>query len=305
MKYILRVYICHKFVFINIEYYMFLLNTKKIFVGFKMTAYKDQENGINLNIKKEEIKEKISKLLIISKYFLGIKIVEFHYFIVGLYIEEDLNNIYKNYNEFKSYSHSLNEYCKKNDLEIIFYNPIDKQFYDSSKRLSEHINFTDNSNLFKCEQKNKINYLINERYLNEKRKEEIDIEYQEFYNILNKGKEFDNNEYQINLDLFTKKLKSRLKINGIHFLEKANFKDLGNILPVPTVNTFNIFFKREQVLVENNFKDLKNFVIIMNKDGKYFKDEMIEEEVKEMKIDNWLNEFSRINSDLEFFRFEF
>ena len=100
-------------------------------------------------------------------------------------------------------------------------------------------------------------------------------------------------------------MKSRLKINGIHFLEKANFKDLGNILPVPTVNTFNIFFKREQVLVENNFKDLKNFVIIMNKDGKYFKDEMIEEEVKEMKIDNWLNEFSRINSDLEFFRFEF
>ena len=287
--------------------YLYGKGDKKIFVGFKMKAYKDQEKEINLNIKKEDIKEKISKLLINSEFFLGIKIVEFHYFIVGLYIEENLNNIYNNnnYNEIKKYSYDLNEYCKKNELEIILYNPINKKFYDSSKNLSQHINFTDNSNLFKCVQKNKIEYLINKKYLYEKRKEEIDLEFQEFYNTLNKGKEFNNNEYQTNLSLFTTKLKSRLKINGISFLEKANFKDLGNILPTPTVNTFNIFFKKDQVLVENNFEDLKSFVIIMNKDGKYFKDEMVEKEVREMKIDNWLKEFSNINSDLEFYRFKF
>ena len=142
-----------------------------------MESYRDQENGIDLNINKEDIKKEISKLLINSEYFLGIKIVEFHYFIVGLYIEENLNNIYesekKNYNEIMNFSQNLKNYCIKNDLEIIFYDPITKNFYDSSKNLSEQIKLIGKSNLFKCVLKNKVNYLINERYLNGKKKEEI------------------------------------------------------------------------------------------------------------------------------------
>ena len=54
-----------------------------------MKAYKNKRNIINLNIKKEDINRKISKLLINSEYFLGSEFVEFHYFIVGLYIEEN------------------------------------------------------------------------------------------------------------------------------------------------------------------------------------------------------------------------
>ena len=239
--------------------YLYGEGNKKIFVGFQIQAYYDYKNGFDLEMTKEDIKEKVSKLLITSEFFLGIKIVEFHYFIVGLYIEEDLNDIYKqyNYDEFRNYSDSLKEYCIKNDLEIIFYDPINKKFYGSSKK------------------------------------------------YIYKRKKFDNNEYQTNLNSFKNILKSRLKIKGIRFLEKVSFKDLGNILPIPNVNTFNIFFKKDQITVENNFKNLENFIIIMNKDGKYFKDEMIEEEVREMKIDNWLKEFTDINSDLDFYRFEF
>ena len=93
---------------------------KKIFIGFQMKYY---EKGTHLKDPKElekiNLKENLKPILYNCLTLFNIKIVKWHYIFC----------MYYNPKEKYSYNTSLENICKNNDIEFIFFDPHDEEFY--------------------------------------------------------------------------------------------------------------------------------------------------------------------------------
>ena len=238
----------------------------KIFLGFQMKAYNDN-NNLSININKNNIIDNSKFLLLNSKYFLNVNIKEWHFYIVGLYFNEKNK---AEANQIKTYSNNLIKYCKKNNIEIILYDPITQVFYDSNK--NKIINFLIPNELSSITPYFFYNYKIKKimpSYLCKKTKRTINEEYKNFYlKIINKTElnEDDIKKYSINCEFFFNNIKKKYNINEIFYVDEIPLE--GNIFPISDEpNSFVLFFKKNK----NRKKKKSYFLIILtNEDGKIF-----------------------------------
>ena len=112
---------------------------KKIFIGFQMKYY---EKGTHLknpkDLEKINLKENLKPILFNCLRQFNIKIVQWHYIFC----------MYYNPNEKYSYNTSLENICKKNDIEYILFNPNNEKFYDRNFTIIDsEIKLTFRSNL--------------------------------------------------------------------------------------------------------------------------------------------------------------
>ena len=112
---------------------------KKIFIGFQMKYY---EKGTHLKNPKElekiNLKENLKPILYNCLREFNIKIVEWHYIFC----------MYYNPKEKYSYNTSLENACKINDIEFIFFEPNDEEFYTRNlKIIDSEIKLTFRSNM--------------------------------------------------------------------------------------------------------------------------------------------------------------
>ena len=114
-------------------------SSNKKFIGFQIKYY---ERGSHLkepqNLLKINIKEKMKPILLNCLKEFNIKITEWHYFFC----------IYYNPKENYSYNTSLVNVCNKYDIEYIFFDPIEEQFYYRDfTQIKNEINLSFRSNL--------------------------------------------------------------------------------------------------------------------------------------------------------------
>ena len=112
----------------------------KIFIGFQMKCYFENSKTINDKaINKTIIKENCKQILINSMGLFNCKIVNWHYFLIFYY-----NKDHKEYNVNQSIiDKSINE------VEILFYDPIQKLFLDKNHSDYPILKLSDNSDLDK------------------------------------------------------------------------------------------------------------------------------------------------------------
>ena len=115
----------------------------KIFVGFQIKCYFNSTKSIDKKfINKIEIAKRCQQILFNSMTMFNCKITEWHYFLIFYYNKKDQQF---NVNE------SIINKCK-GAVELLFYEPIDKEFYtikDGEKILINELILNDNSNLDK------------------------------------------------------------------------------------------------------------------------------------------------------------
>ena len=114
-------------------------SSNKKFIGFQMKYY---EKGVHLKNPEEfskiNLKENMKSILIHCFEEFNIKINEWHYFFC----------MYYNSKEKNSYNKALVNTCNKNDIEYIFFDPINENFYDRDFNLIKgEIKVTYRSNL--------------------------------------------------------------------------------------------------------------------------------------------------------------
>lgn len=97
-------------------------NNKHIFIGLQMKCLSNKANHSTSlkGITKENIKNNCQSILVRAILDLGIKIEEWHYFIIAYYNDMDIENEFCN---------QLQRHCKSQDIPIIYYNPENPGFY--------------------------------------------------------------------------------------------------------------------------------------------------------------------------------
>ena len=106
-----------------------------------MKCYFDKTKTINDKvINKSKIKENSQKILINSMGLFNCKIVKWHYFLIFYYNSEK-----KEYNVNQTIIDKA-----KNEVEILFYDPIEKVFRDKFHGLYQILKISDYSDLDKC-----------------------------------------------------------------------------------------------------------------------------------------------------------
>ena len=111
----------------------------KKFIGFQIKYY---ERGTHLkepqNLLKSNLKEKMKQILLNCPQEFKINITEWHYFFC----------IYYNPKENYSYNKSIVNICNKYDIEYIFFDPLEEQFYHRDLTpIKEEIHLSFRSNL--------------------------------------------------------------------------------------------------------------------------------------------------------------
>ena len=93
----------------------------KIFIGFKMKCYFENSILKDKFIDKTIIKDKCKKILVNSMKLFNCKITQWHYILIFYYNSKNKKENINNDNLRK---------CESNGIEYIFYDPIDKVFYN-------------------------------------------------------------------------------------------------------------------------------------------------------------------------------
>lgn len=110
----------------------------KTFIGFQMKCYFEETNNLKKRAyDKDIIKKNLKQLLINSLYLLNCKITHWYYYLIFY-----LNKENAKYNVKDSI---LQKY--KGIIEIVFYEPLEKEFYGCEKKKLTSLQLTDNSNL--------------------------------------------------------------------------------------------------------------------------------------------------------------
>ena len=111
---------------------------KKHFVGFQIKCYFKNSTSINDKfVNKQKIKKKCQKILLNSMALFDCKITNWYYYLIFYY---NKNNPDYNVNE------SIIKKCR-GTIEILFYEPVEKKFYDINKKHLEKLDLNFNSNL--------------------------------------------------------------------------------------------------------------------------------------------------------------
>ena len=123
----------------------------KTFIGFKIKCYFKETKSLPPKEKnKIDIKDNIKEILINSMYILNCKITSWHYYLI-FYI----NNEIKNCNVNDSVLDDI-----ENKIEAIYYDPVNKIFYDLNEKIINNLKLTLNSNL------DNMNYPISKMSIN-------------------------------------------------------------------------------------------------------------------------------------------
>ena len=127
----------------------------KTFVGFQMKCYFEETNNLQKRAyDKDIIKNNLKQLLINSMYLLNCKISHWYYYLI-FYINKD--NV-----QYKVKDSIIQKH--KGDIEILFYDPLNKIFYDCNKNILTALQKTDNADLDirkKCLEMNELNIKLN------------------------------------------------------------------------------------------------------------------------------------------------
>ena len=143
--------------------------TKKIFVGFQMKFY-GEKTKLKEPITKPLIKENLQKILIKCFENYDIKIVKWNYIMCLYYNEEDEVN----------YGHYLIDNCNKYNIQYIFYNPLNSQFYDRDFKELPFYKTDFKTNIDFISNYNPYNYFVNtgslEEYCRQNSETDMDVE---------------------------------------------------------------------------------------------------------------------------------
>ena len=127
----------------------------KIFIGFQMKCYFEDTNNLKKRAyDKDIIKNNLKQLLINSMYLLNCKISHWYYYLI-FYINKE----HVKYNVKDSI---IQKY--KGGIEILFYDPLEKIFYDCDKKILTELPKTENADLDirkKCLEMYELNSKIN------------------------------------------------------------------------------------------------------------------------------------------------
>ena len=127
----------------------------KTFIGFQMKCYFEETNNLQKRAyDKNIIKNNLKQLLINSMYLLNCKISHWYYYLIFYINKENAH-----YNVKDSI---IQKY--KGTIEILFYDPLKKIFYDCDKNILTELQKTDNADLDtkkKCLEQNELNSKIN------------------------------------------------------------------------------------------------------------------------------------------------
>ena len=221
---------------------------EKTFIGFQIKCYFEETTSLPLKAKnKLEIKRSIKKILINSMYLLNCKITSWHYYLV-FYINKER----KNYNVNKS----MIEDMRKKNIEVIYYDPVNKAFYDINKKIITDLKLTSNSNLDEikiCYSKMSTN--PSEIYEQKKR----DVEKEETKKNFIKDFDFLNEKNVVHI---IKKILNIMEVkDGIYKLE-YQICDLPKVILYPAKNYIFLYKRRDN----KGFIGIKYFDDGKNKD---------------------------------------
>ena len=164
---------------------------EKIFVGIQIKCYFENSDLNEEAINKSKIKIKCQKILFNSMKLFNCKITKWYYLLIFFINKEKLeenisgNNLYK---------------CILNDIPYLFYNPVNKIFYDKNKKEIKSLDFNNMPDLDFCET-SIINYVLdNNIFLKNKRKVNISNDLEKMMNsfivdlswLCDKDKSFEN-----------------------------------------------------------------------------------------------------------------
>ena len=241
--------------------YLYGPNNNKTFIGFQMKSYRDLENMkySNYKLSKEKVLNKSKQLLINSKYLLNIEIINWHFFVVGIFFNE---NDIKKFSLKNSYSENLIKFCKENDLELILYNPINEKFYDSDKNMISELKFSnlsriggEDTKIFKFEEKND--------FLGKKRNKERRLELVELVkNVLNYEVSYTIDERKIKTNIIGK-IKSIFNLKNLKFIGKKKYNEKYEFCPIPDDNHF-LLFEKNNSKKENGLDKYYIFIKFSN-----------------------------------------
>ena len=128
----------------------------KILIGLQMKCLSDKVDHYNTlkNINKDSIKQNCQSILLRSKFDLNIQIKQWHYIIIAYYNKDEKDNIY---------CKQLERHCKKQDLEIFYFNPLEQKLYDKQFKVVKKIQISNRSNPdYDFPESNPYNVIYNE-----------------------------------------------------------------------------------------------------------------------------------------------
>ena len=215
--------------------YLFGPSEEKIFIGFQMKSYKDKYKT-SFKFSKKKVIEKSKQLLITSKYLFGVNIVEFHYIIVGMYINSEEIKICQ---EERLYSQNLIKYCKSNKIELILYDPLKKIFLTPDKQpittlLLENLKY---SNVFDEDYKKIFKFEDSDYNYNKFLKTRIKLRCFDLEEAIESVVGYLDEQTIINkINTFFNQISELLGINNIKFVSKEFYNEQSGIIPLPGDN---------------------------------------------------------------------
>ena len=257
--------------------FLFGNKNEKTLILLQMKFY-EKTSGVST-----EEKQKLDKLYIqntckkvLSNIYLnlGIKIETWHYILILYFNSKD-----------ETYNTSLVRICNNNDLEYIFFDPLENKFYNKEKKQIKvlDLNFLTNlndiefeSNPIKCFQETEIikSYITKRnRDLTKK------ISYKE------KTKKFIQdfeNKYKVSFENFFKKIKNNFKnIKNIKVISFLNM-ELNKYFPILKDGYGYIFLNNNQngLIFMGKLKNNENYIILDNNN---------KNEIKFLKLNSFIN----------------
>ena len=239
---------------------------KKTFIGFQIKCYFSETTNIPQKAKNiSKIKRSIKEILINSMYLLNCKITSWNYYLI-FYI----NKKRKNCNVDKSLIDEL-----KNNIEVIYYDPVDKKFYDINKNIITNLKLTPIANLDNM----KISFseisinpiVIYQQKARIIQEEKIEENFKKDFEYLN----------QKNVDNIIKKILSIMEVKeGIYEL-KYQIGKLPRIILSPSIN-YIFLYKRNN---NEGFIGIKCIKDENDEPGHYCYDLKNEKEINFIEID--------------------
>ena len=243
--------------------YLFGPAEEKVFIGFQMKSYKDSKSS-SITLSKTKIIEDSKQILITSNYLFNINIVEFHFIVVGIDIDQ---NDVKFSDEEKKYSENLKNYCNDNSIELILYNPIKKIFLTNKKEKITKLSMINLkfSNLFEEMHKNIFKYPNPQGnlFLGKKRKLTRCHEFEDAL-ISFIGEDLNQENITREIPALIENISKELVIKNLQFVSKELYNDKEAFIPIPNDN-FLFVFK-----IDNSFEKicLNNYCFLIKKPNK-------------------------------------
>lgn len=266
----------------------FIENGKRIFLGFQMKCYSKNTYSESITkINKNNIKDNYYyKIPNHCKKLLGIHIDEWHYVLVIYYNKLDKID--------GPFCNSLVNHCQKYGIDYIFFNPIEKKFYNKQEKLLIKYSINDYSNL-----DSNMNFMYPDIIIGEPMKNLKSKLFLQKKTIFNNDSNIKNEyikirkEFKKNIKIpfqrFIQNLETIIEVKNLIIITSYKYCD-DEYLPFPAENYLFLF---KQI-------NSTDFILLVNK-----KDENYMYDMKTKTKISFSNGFSKINVKENFYVFKF